>query len=367
MNINNPNVEYSPIVEIGEMISLLEKKNGDEYLKLHRGVMDVCTIDLSRIELDLNKKSIQQYGKNDGDPDLILSIKEKFGLDNHNIIITPGGMPSIDIVIDCLSDKKFWIPTYHWGSWTEILKMYKKDIYTFDDFNLDKFNPTDGVVMICYPSNPTGWMPDLNTLKNFISRCEKNNVTVLLDIPYYHLFFADSSDIKDSFSDNVIVLSSFSKSLGLSGLRVGYIATKSTELYNALRIKSLYKYNSISNIPQKIILDILNNDDVVQEYRTKTINHISTNIKYLVDNNLLFKDYPTNPIGPFAIVNMYYEDLLEYQISSVPLDKFMIRGAGRESTSPQSYLSRISLAVNSTEFAEYFNEVLTESNKTIYP
>ena len=218
MKVNHSPVNYSSIVEIGEKVSKLESETNDVYLKLHRGVMDVHLIDVNSFmkEFDYNQKSIIHYGNNDGDPQLINVIKNKFGLDEHNVLITPGGMAALDLLINSLSDSDFWVPKYHWGSWNKILKIHNKNILQFDDFNLSEFRPENGVVMLCFPSNPTGWIPDLAELEEFMQYANSKGITVILDIPYFYLFNEENHPINNLFTDNVIVVSSFSKSLGLS-------------------------------------------------------------------------------------------------------------------------------------------------------
>lgn len=363
MNILDPNLKFSSIVSIGEKVTKLERETNEIYLKLHRGVMDVDTIDLSFIDLDLNSKSLQQYGGNDGDPILINSIKAVYGLESHQIIICPGGMATLDIVLSSLSDDICWIPRYHWGSWNKILKTYgfskygsDKIVKTFDDFDLDNFRPDRGIVMMCYPSNPLGWIPDISKLDRFISYCRDKNITIILDLPYYHLFF-DSSSISHLFFDNVIVLSSFSKSIGLSGYRIGYVATLNLDLYQVLRTKSLYKYNSISNLPQFIINKIISTEggiDSLDKYKNITVSEINKNIDFLKRNNLIWDKYPSDPIGPFCVVKKNFNDLILFKISSVPLSKFTIDGG----TSEEKDLSRISLAVNNSIFIKYFERMI---------
>jgi aspartate/methionine/tyrosine aminotransferase len=97
----------------------------------------------------------------------------------------------------------------------------------------------------------------VEVIKNFLARSKDAGVTVVLDLPYYYLFSDVNDGLCDFFFENVIVVSSFSKSIGLSGYRVGYIATKNEQLYQTLRIRSLYKYNSISTLPQHIINELL--------------------------------------------------------------------------------------------------------------
>jgi len=358
MNINLSPVKYSSIVEIGEKVLEMEKQSNSQFLKLHRGVMDVDTIDINSIinKVQFNSKKFQQYGGNDGDVNLINTIKSMFHLSNHHLMVTPGGMASLDLTINSLSDKKVWVPKYHWGSWNKILQIHQKEIYTFDDFNISEFKPDSGIVLLCYPSNPTGYSASLQELKIFIDYCKSKDITIILDLPYYYLFNDLNSEIYNLYYDNVIILSSFSKSIGLSGFRVGYIATKNKELYDTMRIRSLYKYNSISNPSQFIINELLTSENgmkALEDYKNITIDNIKNNIQYLVDKNLLFDEYTSVPVGPFAIINKTFEYLIENKISSVPLSKFVFQ---KDETLDK--YSRISVAVNNQIFKEYFEKML---------
>lgn len=374
MNINTTPVTYSSIVEIGELTARLEKETGDKYLKLHRGVMDVTKIDLNSFAqgIDFNQKKIQQYGGNDGDDGLIETIKDKFHLKDHYVMTVPGGMATLDVVINSLSDKTFWVPKYHWGSWNKILTIHGKDIKTFNDFDIknvdlsiynDKgrsYEQVEGVVMLCYPSNPTGYAPNFEDLKAFADICKERNQTLILDLPYYYLFNEMSDKIYELYSDNVIVISSFSKSVGLSGLRIGYIATKNKELYDTMKIRSLYKYNSISTVPQEIINQLLTSNRgqiAFDNYRMKTKHHITKNIQYLYDNGLLFDEYTDIPTGPFAIINKTFDELLSAKISSVPLNKFTLKNTEEHLKN----VSRISVSVDHNLFVEYFDRLIKKS------
>jgi aspartate aminotransferase len=362
MKVNHSPVTYSSIVEIGEKTLQLEKSTGKQYLKLHRGVMDVDLIDLNSImkNFDYNLKSVQQYGGNDGDQNLLNLIKQNFNLNNHQVICTPGGMAALDLVTNSLAEENFWVPKYHWGSWNKILKIHNKNIQEFDDFNIGNFKACDpiygyssGVVMLCYPSNPTGWSPDFTELKKFLDHAKSENITVILDLPYYFLFNTNS-EISKLFYDNVIVVSSFSKSMGLSGFRVGWVATKNQELYNSMKVRSLYKYNSISTVAQQIISQLLDSNSgktALDNYRMKTVSSIQKNIEYLKTRNFLFDEYPSTPTGPFTIVKLNFDTLMEYYISSVPLNKFTLN------PKINSDCSRISVAVNHEIFKKYLDQI----------
>jgi hypothetical protein len=77
MKVKHSPVGYSSIIKVGEKVNELETIK-DSYLKLHRGVMDVDTIDINSLMsgFDYNQNSIQQYGPNDGNHNLIKSIQD---------------------------------------------------------------------------------------------------------------------------------------------------------------------------------------------------------------------------------------------------------------------------------------------------
>lgn len=350
MRAKEAGVGYSSIVAIGEEISKIEKETGEKWLKLHRGVMDVTTIDVEPIaaSLDFNDKSLHQYGGNDGHPDLIREVKKGFS-DESKVLVTPGGMAALDLVISSLDGTTVWVPQLHWGSWSKILTLNGRETKAFDDMSLHNFRPRGGIVMMCYPSNPTGYCPSEKDIREFAAYAENNGIALILDLPYWDLLKGTS--LKDLTSNNVIYVSSFSKSIGLSGYRVGYVATESEDLYQSMRTRSLYKYNSISTLPQKIIADLLQTEEPTR-YSEETKQHINSNISLLKQKGLLADIYPSDPIGPFAIVNMSSEELRKHRISSVPLSSF---AAG--SKEDYAGMSRISVAVRHDIFREYFKEV----------
>jgi aspartate aminotransferase len=348
MKVNKAKVTFSSIVSIGEEVSRLEKENGEKYLKLHRGVMDVTHLNMdSSIYKAQQSGQIDQYGPNDGMPYLLEFINDGYP-DNIRSLITPGGMAALDLVIESLDHKTFYVPNFHWGSWNKILTTHDKEIKTYDDFNLSNFRPRSGVVMLCVPSNPTGYRTSDKEIEDFLTYTSNNNIVVILDLPYWDLL-CDEGKYKRFISENVIIASSYSKSLGLSGYRVGSVSTLSEELYQSMRIRSLYKYNSPATITQYIVGNALYERKNMLEFREETATHIRRNIEFLENNGLLYDGYPSTPIGPFAIVKLNNEKLLENKISSVPLNSFTL-----EKNETFSGLSRISVAVNNEKFEEYF-------------
>ena len=127
-----------------------------------------------------------------------------------------------------------------------------------------------------------------------------------------------------------------------------------------MKIRSLYKYNSISTVPQEIINQLLTSNQgrtAFDNYRMKTKAEITKNIKYLSDNGLLFDEYTDIPTGPFAIINKTFDELLSAKISSVPLNKFTFKNTEEHLKN----VSRISVSVDHNLFVEYFDRLIKNS------
>ena len=127
-----------------------------------------------------------------------------------------------------------------------------------------------------------------------------------------------------------------------------------------MKIRSLYKYNSISTVPQEIINKLFTSNlgqMAFDNYRRKTKEHITKNIKYLSENGLLFDEYTDIPTGPFAIINKTFDELLSAKISSVPLNKFTFKNTEEHLKN----VSRISVSVDHDLFVEYFDRLIKKS------
>nr|NJM04669.1 aminotransferase class I/II-fold pyridoxal phosphate-dependent enzyme [Desulfobacula sp.] len=98
------------------------------------------------------------------------------------------------------------------------------------DFTIDTeamagaVTPRTKLVFLCNPNNPTGLMTDKKEFDDFLVRIPETAL-IVSDEAYWE--FADSGDYPDSLEylkahRNLIVLRSFSKVMGLAGLRIGY-------------------------------------------------------------------------------------------------------------------------------------------------
>jgi len=93
-----------------------------------------------------------------------------------------------------------------------------------DDVLSQLISPEVKVALIANPNGATGYIFTIDRLREFIKKTERLNILVVIDEVYADFGCIDASSLVDEFS-NVIIIRSFSKNVGMAGLRIGYILT----------------------------------------------------------------------------------------------------------------------------------------------
>ncbi|MFC2117761.1 pyridoxal phosphate-dependent aminotransferase [Bacteroidota bacterium] len=367
MDIKKSGARFSAIVGIGEKIKSLSEENGKEYLYLNRGINAVCNIDLSEVaaEIDYNSNEIQIYPANNGIKSFRDAInKEYFNnkTSSENIFITHGGMGALDLVFCTIDVDKVYIPSFYWGAYVNIMKVrdIDHDIYEsleYIEANINKFK--NSAVIICDPNNPLGNKYDDKLLMGLIKKLNDVGAVVLIDCPYRRIFYDASDTFHQDLLEykNVIILESFSKSVGLSGQRLAFVHCQNNDFFDEFRIRVLYNTNGVNAFAQVLVRDLLTTDagkKSASNFKKKTAEDIRKNIQYLKDNNLLADEFYKNsiPVGIFVIVNKTEKELLDNYIGSVGLDFF---------TRNKEYgkiFSRICVSVPHEKFVKFFSKML---------
>lgn len=92
------------------------------------------------------------------------------------------------------------------------------------DEMLQALNPSHSVIYLDNPNNPTGQIIPIAELERLAKSAEEKNVLLVVDEAYGD--FMDLSNSTVTLTENyanVIVVKTFSKGLGLAGLRAGYV------------------------------------------------------------------------------------------------------------------------------------------------
>ena len=100
-------------------------------------------------------------------------------------------------------------------------------------------------VLINFPHNPTGFMPSPDEYSKILAIARKYNVFVFSDEMYWLLEhdYREPLPACCTVNENSVSLFGMSKSFGLPGLRIGWLATKNRELYS--RVSHMKDYTTI--------------------------------------------------------------------------------------------------------------------------
>lgn len=367
MRVKSSGAKLSAIPGIGEKIKSLSLENGQEYLYLNRGINSVCHIDLREVvkTIDFNSNAMQVYPPAAGRKELRKSINEEYfrgHSDSGNIFITGGGMAGLDLVFQTLDVEKIIAPHYHWGSYNHLMSIRNLQgsyYHSLEDLVKEAREIWNAAVIIGDPGNPLGEKQDDTKIIETIAALNDLDIPVIFDSPYRRVFFDRSDKLYEillSF-ENTIIVESFSKSVGLSGQRIGFVHTADEDFKKELEIRLMYATNGINAFSQILIEKLFDTEvgrSAIQTFRETTLEHIRKNIAHLVSRNLLAKEFYRDsiPVGIFAIINKSEKELLEKNIGSVSLSYFT-----KTNKEQANGYSRICVSVPHEQFAAYMDRL----------
>ena len=367
MMISKSGAKFSAIVKIGEDLREQSRISSEEYLYLNRGINQVVNIDLSEIipMIDFNSGSVQYYAHSKGMPSLREAINNEFFSGNasgEDIYITSGGTNALSLVFQTLSIGNVYTHAFYWGAYTNILKITGKKQLFYNDFDSIISKPeafNNSAIIICDPNNPTGSKTDDKKLFRVLDILKDQNTTVIWDGPYRRLFYNNSDTLYQKLLnyENVIITESFSKSIGLSGQRIGFMHCSNKEFNDEFAVRLLYSGNGINAFAQILVEKILTTPEgkkAANDFKTKTTRDIAENIILLRKKGILADEFYNNvtPKGIFVIVNKSFEELKANKIGSVPLNYFTKR-----TDIDLSKYSRICVSAPKEKFKEFFENM----------
>jgi len=204
-----------------------------------------CPIDDLAAQLADQTDIVSQY------PDhlpLQNAIAKFVGVDADRIVVTAGGDDAIDRVMrDAITDSRKKI-VCHQPSF-EMIAVYA-DMYDGEldattwlggEFPIDNFlsriDSETAVVTVVSPNNPTGGLIPVEQILKIADAAKAAGARLLVDNAYVE--FADSDPTaKLAAHENISIVRTFSKALGLAGMRVGYLIASDAGYATTIRDSS---------------------------------------------------------------------------------------------------------------------------------
>jgi len=259
------------------------KAEGKDILSFSAGEPDFDTPSpIKDAAIDAIKRGFTKYTAVAGIPELLNAIKDKLerenGLiyDKNQILVSNGAKQSLFNITQALLDNgdEVIIPAPYWVTYPELVKYAgaKPVIIDTDERNGFKITPKEleeaitpktKMLILTSPSNPTGSVYSKEELERLASILEGTDIIVVSDEMYEKLVFdgtkftSTASISKDMFN-RTITVNGLSKSVAMTGWRMGYLASSNSELVKkmiSLQSQSTSNINSITQYASIPALD----------------------------------------------------------------------------------------------------------------
>lgn len=215
------------------------------------------------------------YIPNNGIPQLRDALAAKVrdrnglaGVTSDDIFVTNGAMHALYVTFGALlvPGDEVIVPDPMWTEVVENIRMaggvpVGVELSAADDFEYRSdrieaaITPRTRAIFLNTPHNPTGAVLPRESLQEIIAIAREHNLWIVSDEAYEDVLYApwthtSIGSLAGDYADHVISIFSFSKTHAMSGLRVGYIVTRSPLLHD--RVPKLLRctINGVNSLAQ---------------------------------------------------------------------------------------------------------------------
>ncbi len=181
-----------------------------------------------------------KYGLVQGEETLREALSKEYPYaEAEDFVITNGASEAIDLALRAIALEipggKVLLPRPYYYSYPHNVELaglvpaYSDLVegkLDFDAFKRDVVGCC--AVLINSPSNPTGTVQEIDTLRKIETHCEENGIYIISDEVYKDMIYVRENYLLHG--KKVITVNSFSKTYAMCGLRVGYIYSKNREI-----------------------------------------------------------------------------------------------------------------------------------------
>jgi aspartate aminotransferase len=192
----------------------------------------------------LDTPRLFKYGLIQGDEALRTALAKEYpGARAKDFVITNGASEALDLVFRAIHELEGAVgvmicrpyyysypPIVQFAGLKPVYTQLKKGKIDLEDFK--KKLPHVKAVLINSPSNPTGRVEELATLREIEKLCAKRQVYIISDEVYKDLIYGRENYLLKG--SHVITINSFSKTYSMCGLRVGYLWSRDPKIVQSV-------------------------------------------------------------------------------------------------------------------------------------
>ncbi len=266
------------------------KESGKNVISFSAGEPDFDTpAKIKEAAIDAINHGFTRYTAVAGIPELLDTIAAKLERDNglkysrDQILVSNGAKQSLFNITQALLDEgdEVIIPAPYWVTYPELVKYAgaKPVIVDTDERNGFKMTAAElesaitektKMIILTSPSNPTGSIYTKEELERLAKVLEGTDIWVISDEMYEKLVFdgakfVSTASISEDMFKRTITVNGLSKSVAMTGWRMGYLASANRELVKkmiSLQSQSTSNINSITQKASIVALDGTVDDDI---------------------------------------------------------------------------------------------------------
>ncbi len=270
------------------------KESGKDVLSFSAGEPDFDTpTKIKEAAISAINHGFTRYTSVAGIPELLEAIVKKLERENglkytsDQIIVSNGAKQSLFNITQALLNEgdEVIIPAPYWVTYPELVKYAGAIPVTVDTDERNGFKMTPKeleeaitentkMIILTSPSNPTGSVYSKEELERLAKVLEGTNIWIISDEMYEKLVFGDAkfvatASISDDMFQRTITVNGLSKSVAMTGWRMGYLACPNKELVKKMISLQSQSTSNINSITQKASIPALDGsvDEDVERMR----------------------------------------------------------------------------------------------------
>ena len=207
------------------------------------------------------------YTSHPGIPALRTKIAEQYphlNLGMTDVVVTVGSQEAMTAAFLCLVDEgdDVLLPNPGFPAYDACVKISQGNPFYYRlpadkefAFDIEEFKraitPKTKVVVVISPSNPTGKIFTENDLRQIAEVLKGTGIYLISDEIYSDLYFTERPHSASEFYDKTVIVSGLSKSLSMTGWRLGWAASSQKEIMQAIQVLHGFLTVCTSAITQK--------------------------------------------------------------------------------------------------------------------
>lgn len=244
--------------------------------------------------LILSRAQIEEFDYPDrlGDPELVAItrqvIKRQIGKQYKHVFLTNGATGGVVITLRALHKRKFWVchtrPAPYYARYPGMISSGNMTMAPDNYYQWER----DSVILLDLPSNPTGIM-------QFIER-KNPDIPIILDGVYFNNVYTNGLLTPPPHD---VFVGSYSKLLGLNGVRIGWIATDDDLLAERMKELITAEYCGLCVVGAEMLKNILNLSFRWDIFESMARANLNTNREEWSRLEKFFGDFPVPEYGMF--------------------------------------------------------------------